>query len=194
MVDELLLEDEAVIRVFVDPLHQRMLQALLGQGPLTSAGLGRHLGLPAAKLHYHLKKMEEAGLLELDREELIRGIRARYLRPAARHFRLAASAAALAPATQAAVTSAVRQIGLDFLDGWDRMMAQTPGTQGEALGAQVTAEELWLTRDEKRALAEAWEAALVRAHAQDQAHRQAGTRPPEVREWALFSGLYPKKP
>lgn len=86
MVDELVLVDEKKIRIFVDPLHQRMLFALLEHGAQTSSGLARILGDDAAKMHYHLKRMEGAGLLELDHEERINGIKARFMRPSAKNY------------------------------------------------------------------------------------------------------------
>lgn len=86
MQEVLHMNDEKIIRVFSDPLHVRMLTALEDSGPMTSAGLARIFNDEPARMHYHLKKMEQAGILELDHVEQVNGINARYLRPSAKKF------------------------------------------------------------------------------------------------------------
>lgn len=108
MVDELLLEDEKTIRIFVDPLHQRMLFALIEHGAQTSAGLARLLDDEAARMHYHLKRMEDAGLLELDHEERINGIKARFLRPSARNYALSGKGEKLNAGTRGDILSVAK--------------------------------------------------------------------------------------
>jgi len=191
MVEVLLLTDEDVIRTFVDPLHQKMLQVLIRQGPQTSAGLARALGGKAANLHYHLKSLEAAGLVELDHEEVIRGIRARFLRPAARHYQVEGAASALSPGTLGSVGSAVRVIGNEYFEGWDRMLAAPQESGRPAHRAALVREDLLLTPEEEQELWTAWEAALGRAKEQDRAHRESGDSGAAA-EWALLAGAYPR--
>lgn len=65
--------------VFMNPRRQRLLRELdLAGRPLTAKELSVALGVSASSATFHLRKLEELGLVELDHTEQVRGITARY--------------------------------------------------------------------------------------------------------------------
>src|SRR5262249_50921962 len=61
-----------------------MLQSL--DRPDSASGLSRRLGLPRQKINYHLRKLEDAGLVELVEQKMQRGCFERIVRVTARAF------------------------------------------------------------------------------------------------------------
>lgn len=67
--------------VFVNPQRQRLLRELdLAGRPMTAKELSVAMGVSASSATFHLRKLEELGVVELDHTELVRGITARYYR------------------------------------------------------------------------------------------------------------------
>lgn len=60
------------MRVLAHPLRLRLLSLLTGSA-MSAAEAGRHLGQSQANVSYHLRRLHEAGLVELVQEERIRG-------------------------------------------------------------------------------------------------------------------------
>jgi len=54
--------------------------------PDSASGLSRRLGIPRQKINYHLRKLEDAGLVELVEEKMRRGCLERMVRVTARAF------------------------------------------------------------------------------------------------------------
>jgi len=76
--------DQQGLAAILSPLKRRMLQSL--DRPDSASGLSRRLGIPRQKINYHLRKLEEAGLVELVEEKMRRGCLERIVRVAARAF------------------------------------------------------------------------------------------------------------
>ena len=70
------LETIEQLQVLADPLRYRI-AILLGE-PRTGAQIGRLLGLPRPKVHYHLKLLEKAGLIKLHSLDSSLGITEKY--------------------------------------------------------------------------------------------------------------------
>jgi DNA-binding transcriptional ArsR family regulator len=66
----------------LSPLRQRLLEELAE--PASAASLGQQLGLPRQKVNYHLRMLEQEGLIELVEERRRRGFVERRLQAAAR--------------------------------------------------------------------------------------------------------------
>ncbi len=66
-----LLDDADRVRTALSPIRRRMLTAL--QAPGSAASLAMALGMPRQKVGYHLKALEEAGLVQLVEERQRRG-------------------------------------------------------------------------------------------------------------------------
>lgn len=73
------------VAALMDPARRRLLGAL-GERPDSAVGLARRLGDTRQRLNYHLRQLEEAGLVELVEARPRRGVKERILRPVARGF------------------------------------------------------------------------------------------------------------
>lgn len=79
------IEDPRVAAIALDPVRSRLLAALAAS-PASAAGVAARVGLPRQQVHYHLKALEEHGLLELAEVRMHGGISERVLRPAAASY------------------------------------------------------------------------------------------------------------
>lgn len=79
------LHDLEAARALSDPERRRLVEAL-GEIPDSASGLGRRLGESRQRLNYHLRSLEEAGILELHDERRKGNCTERVLRPTARRF------------------------------------------------------------------------------------------------------------
>lgn len=68
----------------LDPIRLRLLGSL--REPDSAAGLARRLGLPRQKANYHLRALEEAGLVEVVEERRKGKVMERILRATATHY------------------------------------------------------------------------------------------------------------
>jgi DNA-binding transcriptional ArsR family regulator len=66
MIDVAVIEDPAAAEVSLDPIRTRLL-AELGE-PASATAVAARLGLPRQKVNYHLRTLEEHGLVELVEE------------------------------------------------------------------------------------------------------------------------------
>lgn len=79
------LREPGRIAVLLDPARRRLVQALL-ERPDSAVGLARRLGDSRQRLNYHLRVMEDAGLVELAEERQRRGARERVFQLVAHQF------------------------------------------------------------------------------------------------------------
>ena len=85
------LRDPARIAALLDPDRRRLMDALLESAD-SATGLARRLGDRRQRVNYHLRLLEEAGLVELAEERPRRGVTERVMRPSARRFAVDSSA------------------------------------------------------------------------------------------------------
>lgn len=79
------IRDPARLALLLDPERRRLVAALM-EAPDSAAGLARRLGESRQRLNYHLRVLEEGGLVELHEERPRRGVRERVMRVVARRF------------------------------------------------------------------------------------------------------------
>lgn len=84
MLDVDVIEEAAVAVAALDPVRAAVLAALAEPGSATT--VARQLGLPRQKVNYHLRTLEEHGLLELVEQRPRRGLTERVLRATARSY------------------------------------------------------------------------------------------------------------
>lgn len=96
-----LVQRPAAAGLLLHPLRRRLVEAL--REPASAAGLARRMRLPRQKLNYHLRALEQEGLLELVEERQRRGCTERILRASARAYVLAPQALGGLAADPAAV-------------------------------------------------------------------------------------------
>jgi len=78
------LEEPGEVRVALSPLRRRLLNLL--HEPASATMLAATLGMPRQRLSYHLRQLEEAGLVELVEERRRRGFVERILQATAGAF------------------------------------------------------------------------------------------------------------
>ncbi len=126
MRDVAVIEDAAAAEASLDPLRTRLLHELVE--PLSAAALGQRLGLPRQKVNYHLRTLEEHGLVELA-EERRRG------NVVERVMRATASSYLISPAALAALRPDPRQRPDRLSAAWLLALA---GRLVEDVGALIT--------------------------------------------------------
>ena len=96
MEDVAVIEDPAAAAAGLDPIRSRLLAALTVPGSATM--LAAQVGLPRQKVNYHLRTLEQHGLLELVEERRRGNVTERVLQATARSYVISPAAmAAVAP-------------------------------------------------------------------------------------------------
>ncbi|GHO60038.1 ArsR/SmtB family transcription factor [Ktedonobacter robiniae] len=88
MRDELILEMPEHIRALAHPLRQRVL-GLLTNAPCTNKQLGELLQVSPPRLHFHVRELQAAGLIEIVSQQPKGGVIEKYYRAVARVVPLA---------------------------------------------------------------------------------------------------------
>ena len=87
MKEKIFLETDLQIKAFTHPYRLKVLQALRDSaGPATATDIARTLGDGPGRVHYHVKILEQAGLIQLVDTLMINGILARRYEPAAKQY------------------------------------------------------------------------------------------------------------
>lgn len=73
------------INIVSDPIRLKIIMTL-GATPKTAQDLSGALGVSRSKIHYHLKILEQNGIIEVVDTELINGITQKYFLPVAKAF------------------------------------------------------------------------------------------------------------
>lgn len=73
------------INIVSDPIRLKIIMTL-GATPKTAQDLSDALGVSRSKIHYHLKILEQNGIIEVVDTELINGITQKYFLPVAKAF------------------------------------------------------------------------------------------------------------
>lgn len=79
------IDDLATLKLISDPLRQRILEAARGQARSVKE-IAEELGLPATKLYYHVRLLEERGLLVVVETRIVSGIVERRFQTTAPRF------------------------------------------------------------------------------------------------------------
>ncbi|MFD1361585.1 helix-turn-helix domain-containing protein [Lentibacillus salinarum] len=87
MKDVYYVQDLEQLKVLSDPLRVNILWEL-DHGAQTGKMLSVKLNLPASKMRYHLTALEKAGLVEIERTDVINGIVQKFYRPIAKEISL----------------------------------------------------------------------------------------------------------
>lgn len=73
------------INIVSDPIRLKIIMTL-GTTPKTAQDLSDSMGVSRSKIHYHLKILEENGIIKVVDTELINGITQKYFLPVAKAF------------------------------------------------------------------------------------------------------------
>lgn len=78
-MNEIILKTKKELDVFMNPTRQEILRELGRAGePVTPKYLSDRLKISPSSVQFHIKKLEELGVVALDHTEMIRGIKARF--------------------------------------------------------------------------------------------------------------------
>ena len=120
MEDSYLLSDLEQVRVFLDPLRQRIVEAL-GAGPATAKQVAAALGERPSRIYHHVQTLVGAGLIRVVERRRKRGTVERYLAPVAKVFvvdrRLFAGASDAAGVVQHAMVEMLHREGAELERG-----------------------------------------------------------------------------
>ncbi len=146
--DQYQLESIEQMRAMADDLRLRILE-LLAHDAMTVTEVGRQLGVPTNKTHYHVRELERVGLVRQVETRERGGVLEKYFRAVARDF--------IVPSTLLRGTTDDEGLALvgnmlqSLVQGFQRAAGaalQQPEEARDALA--VSAASLWLTRDEQR--------------------------------------------
>src|SRR5690348_17268163 len=90
MRDEITIETPEQIRAMAYPLRQRILD-LVADAPYTNKQLATILKVSPSRLHFHIRTLLVAGLIEVESERRKKGVLEKYYRAVARVLRLSPS-------------------------------------------------------------------------------------------------------
>lgn len=90
------LTDPKQIKAVLHPMRQRIMRAL-DAGPGTPSEVARRIGLPANKVHYHVRVLEEAGLVRLVETRSVGSITEKYYELTARDFEVKMQRSSVTP-------------------------------------------------------------------------------------------------
>ncbi len=142
------LESIDQMRAMADNLRLRILQ-LLALTAMTVTELGKQLGVPANKTHYHVRELERVGLLRLVETREKSGILEKYYRAVARDFTIPTSLLQGTAADEGlALIDEFAHTMLGGLQRAARIAVHQPEETRDTLS--LGASYLWLTRDEFR--------------------------------------------
>lgn len=89
MIEELQLDTEERLKAFTHPYRMKLIHVLREMNrAATATEVARSLGDGPGKVHYHMRLLEQAGIVVLVRTETVNGIIARYYEPAAARYRV----------------------------------------------------------------------------------------------------------
>ena len=97
MLDVTVIDDAAAAEAALDPVRASLLAAL-STGPASASALARQVGSTRQQVNYHLKRLEQHGLVELDGERAHGGLTERLYRAGAQSYVISPAAlSAVAP-------------------------------------------------------------------------------------------------
>lgn len=161
------------MRGIADPIRIRILDRLVRE-PLTVTQLGAALGESPAKLHYHVRELEQLGLIKLVETREKGGILEKYYRAVAKDFQAPAS---LLRSTspddlQLMLEEWFRQVVHEGTKAAGRAL-QTPGDEPVTMGSST----LWATAEQFREILTELQA-IVRRHSESR-------NVPDERQWTV---------
>lgn len=89
MLEVITLKTMKEIKIISNPIRMRVLKNYYAYGkPATVKQMAQYMNEVPANIHYHVKKLIEINLLELEHTESINGITAKFYQPTAKHIKI----------------------------------------------------------------------------------------------------------
>lgn len=173
------------IKVFSDPYRLQILMCFKQFGePATVKQIADDMGEVPAKVHYHVKKMEKVGILELIYTKEINGIIAKYYSPTAKSFIIKNSDIEspmfkqFLDKTQTAISNLFDEAKRIFLE--QLVSSKSEKNKGELEGGFVTSSHIYLTEEQYKA---------TQKHIKDLSDKNTKKNSQEKEKYYLFTSL-----
>lgn len=147
------LKTDEDVKMVLDPYRKTIIKTYLkNKEPMTVKQVADALDEVPAKVHYHVKKMIDYGLLELAKTETVNGIVAKYYQPLYDQFRMEASELSneVYLAQRPVIEEIFNKISKHIREDLDRHMELVSHSKGKVQRHIVAnMHELYLTPDEQ---------------------------------------------
>jgi DNA-binding transcriptional ArsR family regulator len=152
-------ENVEQLRAVADPLRLRIADRL-AQQPSTATQIGEALGIPANKIHYHVRELERVGLVKLVETREKGGILEKYYRLVARELRVPRALLRATPPDEgmALAGDLLQAISQNFLRGFAQIQREQDWEPG---AFELSTAELMLTNEELHRLVEGFRGLLA---------------------------------
>lgn len=185
------IQDAEALKLLTDPFRSRLLDLLRSRAQ-TAKELAKILDLSPKKLYYHLKLLEEHGLIRIVGTRIVSGILEKSYRATAYLFLFdgdmfrstAEAGAALPPGLQAVFDSTRTQLEASFADGLIDPQATAPAPQALLWG--------WTLRRLSTEQATAFYTRLVQL-LDEFDHAEATSADTDYQNYRIFMTLFPVK-
>lgn len=139
------------IKAFSDPYRLEILNRFYKfKEPATVKQVADDMGEVPAKVYYHVKKMEECGIVRLVYTREINGIIAKYYEPAAKKFDIRKFNIA-EPLQKVMLNETQSMMASIYNDSLKDMLQSISDNKGYKMNAAITKDNLYLTDDELKA-------------------------------------------
>lgn len=165
------IENQAQLKALAEPIKAQIVESLISKGELSVRAMADCLGFSAPRLHYHVRRLEELGLIAVSGQRQVGNLVERIYRAAARDFvvdsRLLGQGSGENLETAAAATFAVAEADMQrSIAARAAEKARDPGSPQRWFAA--TRRVLRMGPDRAKALQERLEAFLAELDAYDE--------------------------
>jgi DNA-binding transcriptional ArsR family regulator len=137
------------LRAIADELRVRIVD-LLAVKAMTATMVGKELGIPANKAHYHIRELERVGLVKLVEERVKDGIVEKYYRLIARDLIVPPSLLRAMPMDETLAT--MGEFFQSFARGFMESLEYNLRSGEMTLVTEVSATHLWMSKEEAKEL------------------------------------------
>jgi len=193
-VSELTITTLETLKVFSDPLRQKIIEALMDAAK-TVKQIAKDLDLAPTKLYYHVNLLEEHGLIRVTETRVISGIIEKQYRASARSFAIQRSllspgSGGRAEGLHAALDAMLAPMRDEIERGVVSGVIDTSDDAPPARKLRVWRAMSRLSPAEAEALYERLETLIAEFDSRKQDRRDTGT-PPSGHSYSLLIALYP---
>jgi molybdate-binding protein len=128
------IKDLHIHKILADETRQRILRILMSQ-PATLSQIGKELNVHPAKVRHHLKRLEEASLVELTATNVVRGFVEKYYQASAKAYYVNYLIVPTQPEKETIVATGSHDIALEYLASSLCRDRRTPDFMAVPLGS-----------------------------------------------------------
>jgi len=128
------IKEASELKILGDEKRQRILRILMSQ-PATLSQIGKQLNIHAAKVRHHLKRLEEAGLVELISTNVVRGFVEKYYQASAKAYHVNFMIIPAHPDKDLIVATGSHDLALELLASSLSQNRKTPNIQTISIGS-----------------------------------------------------------